>query len=124
MNYFYRADESNNRIRRISASGDVTTIAEIHQDTVMVLAEALNSPMGIAFMAYNQLHCEIMITTIRSVLVDSNLTSSEEVKFSLAGGYNSYNIASSISNNGSSTGDNYVSYWAFTKWNIFVKSFI
>ena len=41
---------------------------------------------------------------IRSVLVDSNLTSSEEVKFSLAGGYNSYNIASSISNNGSSTG--------------------
>ena len=101
------ADESNNRIRRISASGDVTTIAGNtpgYSDGIG--NEALfNSPMGIAAYADNQLYiADYDNNRIRSVLVDSNLTSSEEVKFSLAGGYNSYNIASSISNNGSSTG--------------------
>ncbi len=103
----YIADESNNRIRRISTNGDVTTIAGntpgysdgIGDDALF------NSPMGIA--TYGDSHLYIADydnNRIRSVLLDSNLTSNEEVKFSLAGGYSSYNIASSVSSNGSLMG--------------------
>ncbi|SVA25118.1 uncharacterized protein METZ01_LOCUS77972, partial [marine metagenome] len=103
----YVADVNNHRIRKISVSGVVTTIA----GNTPGFADGTGTqalfyePYGIAAFGTSHLYVgDYSNQRIRSISLDSTGVTTEEVVFAIAGGSSSYNIAASTANNGSSTG--------------------
>ena len=103
----YVADVNNHRIRKISVSGVVTTIA----GNTPGFADGTGTqalfyePYGIAAFGTSHLYVgDYLNQRIRSISLDSTGVTTEEVVFAIAGGSSSYNITASTANNGSSTG--------------------
>ncbi|MDP6399882.1 MAG: NHL repeat-containing protein, partial [Candidatus Marinimicrobia bacterium] len=103
----YVADVNNHRIRKISVSGVVTTIA----GNTPGFADGTGTqalfyePYGIAAFGTSHLYIgDYSNQRIRSISLDSTGVTTEEVVFAIAGGSSSYNITASTANNGSSTG--------------------